>query len=96
MLFRSLIVNELLTNALAHAFPPGRPGRISVRLRRTADGRVELSVTDDGVGFPQEIDYRNPTSLGLRIVNILVQQIRGTLTLERKSGTSFSITFPIG
>ena len=91
-----LIVNEFLTNALAHAFPPGRSGRISVRLRRAADGRAELSVTDDGVGFPQEIDYRNPTSLGLRIVNILVQQIRGTLTLERKSGTSFSITFPIG
>jgi two-component sensor histidine kinase/sensor domain CHASE-containing protein len=91
-----LIVNELLTNALAHAFPQGRPGRITVVMRRIKGGQVQLAVNDDGIGFPTEIDYRNPTSLGLRIVNILVQQIRGSLTLETAEGTTFRVIFPAG
>ncbi len=89
-----LIVNELLTNALAHAFPQGRPGRITVSMRRMDGGQLLLGVSDDGVGFPEGVDYRNPTSLGLRIVNILVQQIRGTLMLDAAQGTTFSVVFP--
>jgi two-component sensor histidine kinase/sensor domain CHASE-containing protein len=88
-----LILNELLSNALAHAFPPNRPGRISVGLRRTEGGRIEIAVSDNGVGFPKEIDFRNPSSLGLRIVNILAQQIQATLALDTQEGTTFLVTF---
>jgi two-component sensor histidine kinase/sensor domain CHASE-containing protein len=89
-----LIINELLSNALAHAFPKGGPGRITVGMRRVDGGLLELAVSDDGIGFPENLDYRNPASLGLRIVNTLVQQIQGTLTLDAGRGTSFLVTFP--
>jgi two-component sensor histidine kinase len=91
-----LIINELLTNALGHAFPEGRRGAIVVSMKRADAGLVELSVSDNGIGFPQEIDYRNPGSLGLRIVNILTQQVRGSLSLKRGEGTTFSVAFPSG
>ncbi len=91
-----LIINELLTNALGHAFPEGRRGAIVVSMKRAEAGLVELSVSDNGIGFPAEIDYRNPGSLGLRIVNILTQQVRGSLSLKRGEGTTFSVTFPSG
>ncbi|MBI2390609.1 MAG: PAS domain S-box protein [Deltaproteobacteria bacterium] len=87
-----LIVNELVSNALKHAFPRGRKGSIEVTLRR--DGRrVVLEVRDDGVGFPEAVDFRNPTTLGLRLVSILAEQIRGTVDLERRDGTRFHIPF---
>jgi two-component sensor histidine kinase/sensor domain CHASE-containing protein len=89
-----LIINELLANALAHAFPHDRRGSISVRMRQVDGDRIEIVIGDDGVGFPPQIDYRNPSSLGLRIVNMLVQQIRATLELESQGGTSFRVTFP--
>jgi two-component sensor histidine kinase len=88
-----LILNELLSNALAHAFPPDSPGRISVRLRRIEGGRIEIAVSDNGVGFPKEIDFRSPSSLGLRIVNMLAQQIQATLALDTQEGTTFLVTF---
>ncbi len=89
-----LILNELLSNALAHAFPQDRSGRISVRMRGVSGGRIEIAVADNGVGFPKEIDFRSPSSLGLRIVNMLAQQIRATLTLDTEGGTTFLVTFP--
>jgi two-component sensor histidine kinase/sensor domain CHASE-containing protein len=92
-----LVINELLTNALQHAFPEGRAGTVTVSLRRR-DGTLELRVTDDGVGLPQGVDPDNPGTLGLRIVNILSAQLRGTLGTERGPvdgrGTTFSLAFP--
>jgi two-component sensor histidine kinase/sensor domain CHASE-containing protein len=89
-----LIMNELLANALAHAFPRDRRGTITVRMKRVNEGRIEIAISDDGVGFPRDIDYRNPSSLGLKIVNMLVQQIRATLDMESRDGTTFRVTFP--
>jgi two-component sensor histidine kinase/sensor domain CHASE-containing protein len=89
-----LIVNELLTNALKYAFPDGRRGTIHVRLRRAADGMLVLTISDDGVGLPPGFDVHNPETLGLRIVNILVQQLKGTLALDATPGASITITFP--
>ena len=77
-----LIINELLSNALKYAFPDGRRGTIGINLRRSEDGVVTLTISDDGVGMPQDLDFRNPSTLGLRIVNILVEQIKGTLALN--------------
>jgi len=89
-----LIINELLSNALKHAFPDGRSGRIRLGMRRAEGATLVLSVSDDGIGFPQEIDLRAPRTLGLRIVNILAAQIRASLDLGPGPGTTITLTFP--
>ncbi|MCX7032095.1 MAG: ATP-binding protein [Spirochaetes bacterium] len=93
-----LVINELLTNALTHAFPEGRAGSVAVSLRRRPGGSLELRVADDGVGLPPEVDPDNPGTLGLRIVHILSAQIQGTLETVRcpadGRGTAFSLVFP--
>ncbi|MBW2596211.1 MAG: PAS domain S-box protein, partial [Deltaproteobacteria bacterium] len=89
-----LIANELISNALKHAFPEGRKGKIAVEL--TQDKKTEeyiLTVTDNGVGFPEEIDYRNSETFGLQLVDMLTEQLHGTVELDRSKGTSFKITF---
>lgn len=91
-----LIINELLSNSLKYAFPGGRHGTISVSLHRAEGAKVVLTISDDGIGFPQGIDIRNPATLGLRIVNILVEQLRGALAMNPGPGTSFMISFPSG
>ena len=88
-----LIVNELLTNTLRHAFPPGTKGTARVRLRATGDGDVELAVQDDGVGFPPGKDIASATTMGLAIVRTLVEQMQGSLTLGGERGTTITIRF---
>jgi two-component sensor histidine kinase len=88
-----LILNELLTNVLKHAFPNGQGGEVRLTLRAEAD-RVTLSLRDTGVGFPTDLDFRQTDSLGLQLVNLLTEQLGGTLTLERGSGTTFTLSFP--
>lgn len=90
-----LIVNELVTNAFKHAFPGGREGTITVSLRADDTGTHILSVRDDGVGFPEDLDFRNTTSLGLQLVTALVDQLDGTITLDRTRGTTFIIKFKL-
>jgi two-component sensor histidine kinase/ligand-binding sensor domain-containing protein len=88
-----LIVNELVSNALKHAFPNGRSGQITVSLQRTDDTYV-LSVKDDGVGFPKDVDFRDSPSLGLQLVNTLTTQLEGEVELiSNGQGTEFRITF---
>jgi len=88
-----LIVNELVSNALKHAFPEGRSGSLDLDLRRvTGDGYV-LRVRDDGVGFPEKLDFRKTETLGMQIVSTLVDQIEGRLALERRRGTGFTLEF---
>jgi len=88
-----LILNELISNALKHAFPNGRTGVIRIGLKRGAGGAVELRVADDGVGFPEETDFRQAESFGLQIVNLLVHQLEATIDLDRANGTAFIVTF---
>jgi PAS domain S-box-containing protein len=78
-----LIVGEVLTNAFKHAFPDGRRGRVSVRLRMNGGGRMRLSIEDDGIGLPPT---RRAGSLGLRLVEMLARQIRATATVEPRHG----------
>ncbi len=87
-----LIVNELISNSLKYAFPAGRHGAIRIELH--AEGpRVTLEVADDGVGFPPGVDLRNPSTLGLRLISILAEQVRGTLALDRSAGTRVVLSF---
>ena len=88
-----LILNELLSNALKHAFPEGREGRVTVSMK-TARDRFVLKVQDNGIGFPAATDFQHPQSLGLELVKLLVEQINGTIDLRIRGGTTFTITFP--
>ena len=90
-----LILNELITNSLKHAFPGSREGKIRVGLHQTDDGQMTLSVGDDGVGFPQDLDWRNLTSLGFQLIKALVNQLTGTLTIDSRCGAEFEICFPV-
>ena len=87
-----LIINELVTNALKYAFTGQIKGKINIDF--TLENRVcVLTVSDSGIGFPQDLDYRKARTLGLRLVGSLVKQIRGKIELLETAGTTFKITF---
>jgi len=88
-----LIVNELVSNALKHAFPDGRGGRVRVELGVAGEGRCKLAVADDGVGIAPEFSLAEADSLGLQLVHDLTHQLHGTLELSRTGGTTFNILF---
>jgi PAS domain S-box-containing protein len=87
-----LIVTELVTNALKHAFPGRHAGRIQVTLRRKDDELI-LAVADDGIGLPAGLDFRCSPSLGLSLVCALTEQLGGTISLARAAGTTFAVRF---
>ncbi|HEV3113672.1 MAG TPA: PAS domain S-box protein [Candidatus Binataceae bacterium] len=89
-----LILNELISNCLKYAFPDGRAGRIRVELRPVDVTRLKLTVADDGVGFPAQVDFRTTETLGMQLVRTLTEQIGGDLELRRGAGTEFAISFP--
>ncbi|MCC7205672.1 MAG: HAMP domain-containing protein [Anaerolineae bacterium] len=88
-----LIVSELVTNALKHAFQGRTQGKLTIRLARGSDGMHEVVVCDDGIGLPEQVDIAGAETLGLQLVTSLVRQIGGTLTLRRDKGAAFHITF---
>ena len=90
-----LIVNELLTNALRHAFPPATKGTVWVRLRSLGGNDVELVVRDDGVGLPAGVDLEAATSMGLAIVKTLVEQMQASLATDTARGTTYTIRFSL-
>lgn len=91
-----MIVNELLSNAYKYAFPPARlaAGGCAVRvtLSRAAEG-LALTVADNGVGLPQETDWRSADTLGLRLVQALARQIGARVALRGEGGTQFTFSF---
>gem|GEM_PF-5192591 len=87
-----LIVNELVTNAFKHAFPGGRRGMIEITLACQPD-EVMISVADDGVGIPAEMDVTRLNSLGMKLIYLLASQVNGRLVLERTHGAKFSLFF---
>ncbi|MEN6572922.1 PAS domain S-box protein [Methanobacterium aggregans] len=88
-----LIINELVTNTFKHAFPDEKMGEITVELYKDND-TVFLKVADNGIGFPEDIDFKNTKSLGLKLVNSLVMQLDGKIELDRTKGTVFTVSFP--
>ncbi|MBP8214806.1 MAG: PAS domain S-box protein [Propionivibrio sp.] len=89
-----LLINELLTNAFKHAFPAERSGKVMVRLVEESGEQICLSVSDDGIGLPPDSELAQGSSLGLQLVPLLVEQLHGTLVIEREGGTRFSARFP--
>lgn len=90
----SLILNELVTNAIKYAYPNGRSGEVVIELKETGDGRVTLAVSDRGVGMPEGLDWENSGSIGMPIVALLTKQISGSLTVHSNQGTQIKIEFP--
>lgn len=86
-----LVINELVTNALKHAFPMGTKGEITIAARPVGGDRLELTVRDNGVGFPEGFDLANAGTLGLQLVRTLIEPLRGTIELRREGGTAFTI-----
>jgi len=88
-----LIVNELVSNALKHAFPEGRPGKVRVSLSCTGGDSWELTVSDNGIGLPDGLDYTRTMSMGMQLVVVLAQQLNAELQYRGEAGTVFSLTF---
>ncbi len=88
-----LIINELITNAIKHAFPEGRSGRIMIAVGVQADGRIGMTISDDGVGLPPNLNIQTVSSLGLKLVSMLTKQLGGELVVPQNSGTEFQIAF---
>ncbi|MEN8263737.1 MAG: histidine kinase dimerization/phosphoacceptor domain -containing protein [Nitrospirota bacterium] len=89
-----LIINELVTNSLKYAFPEGREGTIRINLNRTDEDEIELILSDNGIGIPDDLDIKHTKTLGLQLVTTLSEhQLQGRIELDRTKGTEFRITF---
>jgi len=88
-----LIVSELVTNTLKYAFPHQEKGEFKIELHSDSDGFYDLIISDDGVGMPENINFDETDTLGLQLVNSLVNQLEGTIELSRDKGTKFNIKF---
>ncbi len=90
-----LMINELITNALEHAFKGRKQGRIELQITQDEAGIVQLLLSDNGLGLPSGFDLSQRNTLGLQLVTSLVKQLKGTLTLEPGPGTTYNIQFPL-
>ena len=87
-----LIINELVTNSLKHAFPNRNKGQIRIGLMQSVDKFI-LEVKDNGIGFPELLDFRRTETLGLQLINSLVMQLDGIIEIKNNNGTEFKIVF---
>lgn len=87
-----LLLNELITNAVKHGFPDGRPGVIRLELS-CRDGQVQLVLSDDGVGLAVDLDVERSSSLGVRLIRTLAQQLEATIEFTRERGTAVRVAF---
>ena len=90
-----LVVNELVTNALKHAFPDGRRGSVTVRAALGSGKKVTVSVADDGIGLGADVSLEHSGSMGLRLVTTLARQLAGQLVVSRNKGTLVELTFEV-
>jgi two-component sensor histidine kinase len=86
-----LIINELVTNTIKYAFPQNE-GTITIKLKSLPEN-IEITIADNGIGLPKDINLENPETLGLQLVQSLIGQLDGKLKLNKDNGTEFKITF---
>jgi len=92
-----LIINELVTNSIKHAFPDDRKGEIGIIIRKMDNNGIELVIMDNGVGIPEGVDLKQSSSMGLYLARILAEdQLDGEMILSRSNGTEFRIKFKGG
>ena len=87
-----IIINELLTNIMKHAFTDRSDGLITVSAELKGN-RVSLAIRDNGIGLPETVDFENSTGFGLKLVSMLIKQIAGTIRIERGNGTQVILEF---
>jgi two-component sensor histidine kinase len=90
-----LLLNELLTNALKHAFPGDRRGRVDVGVSRVGEKAAMVEVRDDGVGLPESLDLVAPATLGMAMVQKLSQQLDAELLVDRGPGARIRFAFRV-
>ncbi|OQX96473.1 hypothetical protein B6I21_00875 [candidate division KSB1 bacterium 4572_119] len=89
-----LIINELVTNSLKYAFPNHDSGKVTIRLKACANDKLSLTVKDDGIGLQKYMVEPDKKSLGLQLVDTLIDQLQGTLKIGKEKGADFKISFP--
>jgi len=90
-----LILNELLSNSLKHAFPNNEHGTIDILVTNDNQQQLIIKVKDNGIGLPKELDISNTETLGLRLVHMLSRQLDGELSYQSNPGACFTITIPL-
>jgi two-component sensor histidine kinase len=89
-----LIINELMSNSLKHAFPGGRRGEVSLVLHQSEQGEIDMRFSDNGTGLPAGFDFNSTKSLGLSLVrNLSLKQLKGTVEIRTGHPTEFHIKF---
>ena len=89
----ALLLNEIITNALKHAFPEAQPGKLGIVFEKKPEGKYSLQVKDNGIGLPLEINLAKPETLGLQLITDLAFQLGGELKIYRNGGTTYELTF---
>jgi PAS domain S-box-containing protein len=89
----SLILHELVSNTMKHAFRERAKGRLAIGLRRLGKDRYQMTVLDDGIGLPEDLDVEGVKSLGFQLVSVLARQIGAEVQIRRQGGTEFRLTF---
>jgi two-component sensor histidine kinase len=90
-----LIINELVTNSLKHAFTNDKHGEISIQAVYHSNNKFTLTIKDNGKGIPEEVDFYKSRTVGYNLINSLIRQLGGVLEINREEGTEFKITFSI-
>jgi len=85
----------LATNALKHAFSDGKKGIVRINADHVAEKESELTVSDNGIGFRKDLDWKQPQSLGLRLISLMVEQLHGTWEITNNQGTETTIRWPL-
>jgi two-component sensor histidine kinase len=88
-----LLISEAVSNSLKHAFPDGKPGEVRIFLRRQSEAGVALTLSDNGVGLPEGLDWATSPTLGLRLVQVLAGQLHASVKIESHCGTQISLVF---
>jgi two-component sensor histidine kinase len=89
-----LVLHELVSNALRHAYPNKSPGHLLIQMRQI-EGQMELQVVDDGIGLPEDFNLSQATSLGLQLTRGLAAQLLGRIEVDANNQTCFKLTFPL-